>query len=299
MSLPGHKVRFESPPSRVRRPHPGGRGRVDFVPLFGRLRDHHGVRKIFHLVVSEDPGRPHSDSAIQKSLGFFDVEILDWAKLNLCPDTILRGAPNVRSLTLHWSGSSVTLRAWSQPDALPRLSRLRRLLVRIDEDPVEDRSTLRNTIFRFRHRMSTLRSDISVRFRRSNETDPEAQWFESVEMVAEKMWSLGGVDVPKVKMAILAPDLDLFRNPQLPTENFKFVDLSWGISDANDFVIGPADKRFFNAVIEAVFRLAPFSHITFYRVPLKTSGGSGRGGFSMPTLITVSFDTPSARPSLD
>ncbi|KAL3454563.1 hypothetical protein BJX65DRAFT_301201 [Aspergillus insuetus] len=36
-------------------------------------------------MVAEDSKRPHSDEAIIKALKHFQVEILDWQKLDLCP----------------------------------------------------------------------------------------------------------------------------------------------------------------------------------------------------------------------
>jgi len=37
---------------------------------------------------------PHSDSAISQSLANLDIEILDWRKIDLCPQTIVRGCSN-------------------------------------------------------------------------------------------------------------------------------------------------------------------------------------------------------------
>jgi hypothetical protein len=70
----------------------------------------------------KDP--PHSDSAIEDCLRSFEVEILDWRKVDLCLETILTACRNVRQLYLRWSGNRAVLRAWSEPEGLPRLENL-------------------------------------------------------------------------------------------------------------------------------------------------------------------------------
>ena len=44
--------------------------------------------------------------------------------------------------------------------------------------------------------------------------------------------------LPKVKLAMLGPDLDLFRNDAFPKETFRFTDLSQGIGNATTIVAG-------------------------------------------------------------
>lgn len=71
MSLPGGKLRFVPSSPSTRQPYIAGRRRVDFVPLFESMAQ--TEVKIFHVVVSEDPSRPHSDRAIRESLQMSDT----------------------------------------------------------------------------------------------------------------------------------------------------------------------------------------------------------------------------------
>lgn len=103
------------------------------------LRQKKGVKKIIKLTV-DDRREPHRDEDIEEAVGgwddrqgknepsrSFDVEILDWRKLDLCPVTISRAAPNVRELHLQWSGSNSVLFGWSDTQCLPKLPLLRKI----------------------------------------------------------------------------------------------------------------------------------------------------------------------------
>ncbi|RYP78209.1 hypothetical protein DL771_000686 [Monosporascus sp. 5C6A] len=129
----------------------GPLGRKDMKYFFDWLYEK-GVRHIIKLSV-EDTGdlgeKVHSDQAIQESLERFIVEHLDWRKADLDPETILhvssrvieKEAPTLedpkntelvpdrqlKQLCLRWSGSNAVLRAWSEPDGLPMLPKLRRI----------------------------------------------------------------------------------------------------------------------------------------------------------------------------
>lgn len=129
----------------------GALGRKDMTYFFDWLYKK-GVRHIIRLSV-QDPGdsgeKVHSEWAIQQALERFVVERLDWQKTDLDPETILHVSskalepeaptskdpkhierlPNrqIKELCLRWSGSNIVLRAWSEPEGLPKLTQLERI----------------------------------------------------------------------------------------------------------------------------------------------------------------------------
>lgn len=95
---------------------------------FGEVFDwlyKHGVRKIIRIAVEDDEDTPHSDELIEKTLQRFDVEVWDWKKFDLCSETILEAAPNVKDLSLYSSGNKAVLRSWSSEDGLKELQSVR------------------------------------------------------------------------------------------------------------------------------------------------------------------------------
>lgn len=98
------------------------RGRQDMVYFFEWLHQK-GVRRVLTVIV-DDIKNPHSDEAIEKSLKNLKVEVLDWQKLDLCPQTIQRVGGDLKELHLHWSGSNAALRGWSGPDGLRKITTL-------------------------------------------------------------------------------------------------------------------------------------------------------------------------------
>lgn len=124
----------------VSNPVTGTKGRQDMESFFGWLQ-RKGVRHILQLEV-EDLGttedtRVHTDLSIRTCLQGFVVEHLDWRKLDLNPEVILRidaetrkpeanaNASGLRELTLQWSGNSAILRTWSDPEILDMLPNLK------------------------------------------------------------------------------------------------------------------------------------------------------------------------------
>ena len=95
----------------------------DIVRLFNWLRIK-GVKNIIKVIVCEDEDPFHSDEAIITALGRFIVEILDWTKPDLCPQTILQACNHVRELHLSWSGLNGMLLVWSGEDGLAKLPHL-------------------------------------------------------------------------------------------------------------------------------------------------------------------------------
>ena len=87
------------------------------------------MSRIVRVIVDEtNPNLPdHCDEAIEQSLWDLRVEVLDWRKLDLCPETILRASPEVEELYLLWSGSNAVLRGWSEPQGLACLEKLTKI----------------------------------------------------------------------------------------------------------------------------------------------------------------------------
>jgi hypothetical protein len=101
--------------------------------FFNWLRTSKGVKRIIKVEVQDLQGNGHSDEAIEKCLAGFHIESLDWQKIDLDPETIYNAAPNLRELTLHWSGNNAVLRGWSEHDGLKRLQDLTDIHLRIQQ----------------------------------------------------------------------------------------------------------------------------------------------------------------------
>lgn len=100
-----------------------GMGRKDLKAVFGWLRSS-GVEKIIRVKVQDIPEPSHSDEIIEDALRGFGVEILDWVKYDLCSNTILEAAPDVREVHLYSSGNNAVLHAWSGIDGLKQLKKV-------------------------------------------------------------------------------------------------------------------------------------------------------------------------------
>lgn len=100
-----------------------GRGREDLTFFFDWLYKKK-VRHILKVTVDDLEEPSHSDKAIEESLRRFEVEILDWRRIDLCPETLYIACRNVKELYLRWSGNRAVLRAWGEPEGLPRLAKL-------------------------------------------------------------------------------------------------------------------------------------------------------------------------------
>lgn len=95
-------------------PHnPRQRSRKDLLFLFQWLRDQ-GVERIIKVIVDDLKKPGHSDEAIEEALNGFQVEILDWRRLDICPQTIFKVSRSLREIHLHWSGRNSVLRGWSE-----------------------------------------------------------------------------------------------------------------------------------------------------------------------------------------
>jgi hypothetical protein len=110
------------------------RERDDIVHIFKWLRYKKKVQRILKVSI-DDLKLPHNDEAVECLQGFF-VESLDWRKMDLCPATITHVGPCLREVDLYWSGNNAILRAWSEPEGLPKLKQLRVVRLHVDRSMV-------------------------------------------------------------------------------------------------------------------------------------------------------------------
>lgn len=145
-----------------------GAGRKDMVRFFDWLYKKN-VRNIIKVIVedrdledkkgiaqaNDEKWTPHSDEAIEQALLRFDVEILDWRKVDLDPKTIWEACrdSNLRELHLWWSGNNAILRSWSEPDGLVKLRYLSRIELRQAQSGLESASRTKVNIEDFKTRL--------------------------------------------------------------------------------------------------------------------------------------------------
>ncbi|KAK4223418.1 peptidase S8/S53 domain-containing protein [Podospora fimiseda] len=86
-------------------------GRDDLVQVFEGVRKK-GVKTIIKVVVEDTLSPPHTNEAIEKSLGGMGVEVWDSTFLSM-------------EMHLYWGGSNAVLRGWSEEAGLNRLVELR------------------------------------------------------------------------------------------------------------------------------------------------------------------------------
>lgn len=132
-----------------------GKERRDLKFIFDCLQAR-GVRHIIRLDVEDSKEVPHSDRAISESFSTITIEQFNWNKIDLDPRVICNFGTNltwgevasdssttfdsqIREVTLSWSGNNTALRAWSAPDGLPLLPRLRKITILVPaEEEVRD-----------------------------------------------------------------------------------------------------------------------------------------------------------------
>lgn len=127
-------VRFR-PLKIANRPLDPRAGREDIWLFFRWLSEEKSVKNIIKVIVDDRSNTPHSDFAIERSLRLFEIDILEWQKIDLDPQTIRLGCrdTNLREIHLLWSGSNAVLRAWSEPEGLVEIKTLERIVIYEDE----------------------------------------------------------------------------------------------------------------------------------------------------------------------
>lgn len=103
-------------------------GRRDLGKFFHWLYKTKGVKHIIMLEVDDKAARSHCDQAIVEVLERFDVEILNWQKVDLCPLVIQQASQRwsrFHELHLWWSGNNGILRGWSDSEGLAIIASLK------------------------------------------------------------------------------------------------------------------------------------------------------------------------------
>ncbi|KAH7310654.1 hypothetical protein B0I35DRAFT_357913 [Stachybotrys elegans] len=151
-----------------RAPKPRAAGRQDMEFFFDWLYTK-GVRRILKVEIDDSAKVPHSDEAIQISLGKIIVEHLDWQKMDLDPRVICRAGSQairpdasedsgneLREVTLKWSGNNAVLRAWSELEGLPQLPVLRvvNLSIPSQADLYDTKAWVQENLKEFRSRLN-------------------------------------------------------------------------------------------------------------------------------------------------
>ncbi|KAJ4111451.1 hypothetical protein NW768_011804 [Fusarium equiseti] len=130
-------------------------GREDVSLFFRWLSEEKLVKNIVKVIVDDKSNTPHSDLAIEKSLRLFEIDILEWQKIDLDPETIRFSCrdTNLRELRLLWSGSNAVLRAWSEPEGLVEIKTLERIVIYEDEKHLEPKQQISRNLEEFRKRI--------------------------------------------------------------------------------------------------------------------------------------------------
>jgi hypothetical protein len=92
----------------------------NYEPVFSFLKERK-VRKIFKVIVNDLVGRPHTDEMIVSLVKEFGIEHWDWRKLDMNSETIREAAAEVKTVSLHSSGSFSALQGWACESGLVKL----------------------------------------------------------------------------------------------------------------------------------------------------------------------------------
>jgi hypothetical protein len=104
---------------------------MEFFFNFLRMK---GVKRIIRVIVDDTVEPSHSDEAIERAFAGLHVEVCDWRKIDLSILSIFKAAPDVREITLYWSGNVVVLRGWEmEMTKSSGLAHLERLNVNISQ----------------------------------------------------------------------------------------------------------------------------------------------------------------------
>ncbi|KAH6636217.1 hypothetical protein F5144DRAFT_170863 [Chaetomium tenue] len=150
----------KSPCSYVDKSLGGCQGMVFF---FGWLR-RQGVSRILSVTVEDHGPQTHSDEAIEKAIGDFKVEVLDWKKVDLDAGVLHRVGGHLREVHLQWSGNNSALRAWSGPSGLWAIPTLEKVYLYARETLDSDKRREEN-LKTFKHLLETSREKGSLALR--------------------------------------------------------------------------------------------------------------------------------------
>ncbi|PON28837.1 hypothetical protein TGAM01_v201945 [Trichoderma gamsii] len=130
-------------------------GRTDLYLIFHWLknRDTLPVKKVFEVMVDDfgdEKTLPHSDKAIVESLKDLQVEIWDWARLDIPTEVIYEAAgDHVKTVYLYCSGLKVVLEAWADRNGLARLRNLEKVYLETNQG-LESMETMKAYVEKFK-----------------------------------------------------------------------------------------------------------------------------------------------------
>jgi hypothetical protein len=148
-SLPASKlpVVYSSTLAYVKFPNltpcaPGASPRREVEDVLRWLRDVKSVEEIVRLFVPDCMTDPHSDAVVERSLKLFygdtskaqetenaNFKELNWRKLDMSTDILVRHAPGVERLFLYSSGNWAVIDHWFGPSGLILLTKVQEVLV--------------------------------------------------------------------------------------------------------------------------------------------------------------------------
>ncbi|KAI1458770.1 subtilisin-like protein [Annulohypoxylon moriforme] len=125
----------------------GCAGNIDLFMVFYWLKKEIKVKKVLEVVVDDGAGsevatddliaggkKPHSDRAIIECLDGLGVETLNWRRMDIPADVIVKAAGNhVKTLYLYCSGLNAVLQSWADSQGLSRLEKLENVYLEIDQ----------------------------------------------------------------------------------------------------------------------------------------------------------------------
>ncbi|GAW11521.1 hypothetical protein ANO14919_008680 [Xylariales sp. No.14919] len=100
--------------------------RVEAAHVLGWLRDSKAVTGIYELRVRDSLYLPHTEETIKKCLHGFDVEILDWMRVDMSARPLAATCPRLKRLTLYVS-TWASLSYWVSGNGYEELSQLEML----------------------------------------------------------------------------------------------------------------------------------------------------------------------------
>ncbi|KAJ4256271.1 hypothetical protein NW762_009351 [Fusarium torreyae] len=119
VAFPQIELDEDVPPPDIRH-----RGKRDMVFFFNWLQQK-GVKHIIKVIVDDLRIPSHSDQAMEEALQPFNVEILDWRRVDLDPLSLSRFGQSLREVHLQWSGRNSVLRSWSEKEGLALIPTLK------------------------------------------------------------------------------------------------------------------------------------------------------------------------------
>ncbi|KAI0535187.1 hypothetical protein GGR58DRAFT_480213 [Xylaria digitata] len=128
--------------------------------VFEWLHKERDVEKIFSIIVEDMDPDPHTDESILAALKPFKIEKWDWRKFDICSQTILDAAPDLRELHLQCSGNNAVLRSWSCKHGLQQLQKLKSVTVTMHPDLRETKERCKKDFDDFSRAICRRRPDL-------------------------------------------------------------------------------------------------------------------------------------------